>query len=137
MAGLNGYWTGWYDYGDGRGVTHFSACLSDMGGVLEGMTFELDRDGRELEASIDGDHHAGFAHFTKLYDADLPGYDFPVEYAGEVNSAGTKITGQWTIEGEEDIFGTAITFVGNFAMQRVSPLPRAAVERKASVDIKR
>jgi len=137
MAGLNGYWTGWYDYGDGRGVTHFSASLSDTGGALEGITFEIDSDGRELEAFLDGERHAGFAEFTKIYDADLPGYDFPVEYAGEVNSAGTRITGQWMIEGEEDIFGTAITFVGNFAMQRVSPLPRAAVERKTSVEVKR
>lgn len=137
MAGLSGYWTGWYDYGSGRGVTHFTASVSAKAGQLEGTTIEIDGEGYELEAVIEGEHAGGFASFSKFYTSGGPGYEFPVEYAGEINSAGTRITGQWTIEGDEDVFGASVSFVGNFAMQKVGPLPRVAVTRKASVDAKR
>lgn len=137
MAGLSGYWTGWFDYGEGRGVTHFGASVVARAGEIEGATLELDGEGHELEALLEGEHAAGYASFTKFYSGGGPSHAHPVEYAGEINSAGTRITGQWTIEGDEEIFGTSISFVGNFAMQKVSPLPRVASRTRASVSVKR
>lgn len=138
QSGLSGYWTGWYDYGDGRGRTPFTASISDTSGGLDGATLEVTERGAELQATIEGDHDGHFVTFTKLYNSTPDGhYDHPIEYAGQILNKGREVRGKWVIEFEESFLGTAMSYVGDFAMQRVSRGIAVSAEEKQSLEARR
>lgn len=119
---LAGWWSGWYDYGDGRARTLFTAHLHIREGALTGSTLEEMPDGGEIAAALTGEAGAQHVSFTKRYLDPPPGYGRPVAYAGEASPQGDRITGQWRIEAEDTLFGVTLHFVGNFEMRRVAGL---------------
>ena len=119
-SNLSGLWSGWYDYSPGRARTAFSAVLQDRATGLSGSTLEICERGHERTASLLGMRMGTHVSFVKCYDADEPGYENPVHYAGEVSGGGRTIRGQWTLEAGADLFGISLRFTGAFEMVRAS-----------------
>ena len=132
--GLSGYWTGWYDYGGGRGRVPFSAMVEDRGGQVRGSTFEVDEQGRELSATLSGSHDGLTLDFVKRYVGRSDTYKEAIDYSGEIRDEGREVRGVWAIEVDASVFGHAFTYVGTFAMRRVSGGEAAAVMRSEAVD---
>lgn len=127
---LTGYWSGEYWYENVAGPrTSFAAHISETGGSFDGTTLEADIFDDlpgEISASIAGVRGSSDVSFTKRYDPhphpDV--HEFPIFYAGVVNSDLTVIEGDRSIPA----YGH---WRGGFHMRRGSTGSKASITRKA------
>ena len=108
---LTGFWSGHYRYEDGwREPVLFLCNLRDNDGALIGEISEQVSDfviGEVLRAAVHGQRSGRVVEFAKTYDG-AGSFAHRVDYHGEVDAAGFKISGYWHLEGE----------VGPFVMHR-------------------
>lgn len=99
---LTGRWTGIFNYPSSDPPNSFEAELRDSGGLLTGLTTELDDHpygpGEILHAVIDGRREGSVVRFNKRYD-DFDLMPDLVHYDGFIHPGGDEIEGQWEIEG--------------------------------------
>ena len=101
-ADLGGSWQGQFTYSDGRPGVPMSIDLSDSNGQISGRTTEPntfgDSSAAQLFANVSGSRSGNSIQFVKTYDG-TGGQTHSVNYAGTINSSGTRITGSWSLRG--------------------------------------
>jgi hypothetical protein len=117
-ASLSGDWTGVYDYSNTPAeAVAFNAALTDVGGVIWGVTVEPNSFSpvaeTTLSAAISGSRSGREVRFRKEYDHGIPGGEDPVHYRGTLTSDGMRIEGEWRILVPGQAFG------GPFVMNRL------------------
>jgi hypothetical protein len=104
---LSGLWLGSFSYEAGRGpATPFMARLSDAGGSLSGDTVEPNTVGfstATLEAFIAGRRDGTSVDFTKTYDG-ASDCAHSVDYVGLLSGDGNKVSGVWSMDGQDGRF---------------------------------
>ncbi|MBK9585861.1 MAG: hypothetical protein KA099_11530 [Alphaproteobacteria bacterium] len=132
FSSLTGFWTGVYDYpGNVDDAVPFNAIIIDIAGSISGESDEpntitpaaVDR----LCAQLSGLRDGPSVIFIKTYE-QLPHLGHQLRYAGTVNSAFTKIEGQWnSIEDK--------SWSGPFVMNRSGNKKSEEREIKQSEDV--
>jgi len=98
---LSGLWTGAFSYNGSMTTVAFDTsleeALGDLGGVVQELT-QVRRSPRRVTASLLGRREARFVSWIKSYDEpQLPGYEEPVGYEGELSGDGAEIRGVWRL----------------------------------------
>jgi hypothetical protein len=111
--GLSGPWTGEYsEDGEEAPPRTFRLALTEMAGLARGEMAEAatpaDKPGRPLEAAVEGRRAGRAVRLIKRYVSATKRY-IPILYEGQVNEAGDRIEGRWSMRA-----GRA----GRFVMQR-------------------
>jgi hypothetical protein len=107
---LAGRWTGEYSYpDDAQEPVKFHLKLTQKGDEISGSTKEKNTFGEMSEpflyANCKGkfDPETGKVTWTKTYDG-TGGVSHAVEYSGTLSADGTKIEGEWTLQGSSGRF---------------------------------
>ena len=105
---VSGLWTGVFSYNGSMTTAAFDASLEEALGALGGVVQELThvrRAPRRLTASLQGRREARLVSWIKSYDEpQLPGYEAPVVYEGELSGDGAEICGVWRLPGANGTF---------------------------------
>jgi hypothetical protein len=105
---LSGLWTGAFSYSGSMTTVAFDTSLEAAQGALGGVVQELThvrRPPRRVTASLQGRRDARFVSWIKSYDEpQLPGYEEPVAYEGELSGDGVEIRGVWRLPGAHGTF---------------------------------